>query len=164
MSGSSSAVTPSDTQAAASARKRFVRLGVDDADPLARALALVGDRWSLAIIAQLVEGPMRFNDLAESVAPIARTVLSERLRRLEETGLIVRRPGDTPRRHVYRLTLSGGELARVSGVLAEWSSQYLGDGAPALVHRECGSAVSTGWHCASCGQIPARDVTTPARQ
>jgi DNA-binding HxlR family transcriptional regulator len=165
----SSSLSRSDSNAQADAdvsvpegtRKRFVRLGVDQSDPLARALAVVGDRWSLAIIARLVEGPRRFNDLAETVAPIARTVLSERLRRLEETGLVSRRPGDTPKRHVYRLTLAGGELARVAGVLADWSSRHLGDGSPALVHRDCGGAILTAWQCENCGSVAPRDVASP---
>ncbi|MCW2949569.1 MAG: ytcD2 [Thermoleophilia bacterium] len=129
--------------------------------PLAHALAVVGDRWSLAVVAQLTTGAQRFNDLAAALKPIARTVLSERLRRLEDAGIITRRQySDAPVRWNYRLSVSGSELARVAGVLADWGSRHLGDGMPALVHEECGTGVMVAWHCADCGPVPPRDVVT----
>lgn len=137
------------------ARRGFAEL------PLAKALALVGDRWSLAVVAQLTEGAQRFNDLADALKPIARTVLSERLRRLEDAGIITRRQySDAPVRWNYRLSVSGAELARVAGVLADWGARYLGDGLPALVHEECGSGVMVAWHCSECGPVTAKAVKT----
>lgn len=129
--------------------------------PLDRALRLVGDRWSLAIIARLTGGPMRFNDLAASAAPIARTVLSERLRRLEDAGLVARRQyTDTPVRWNYRLTVAGSDLARVCGVLADWSSRNLGDGTPAFSHHGCDGEVGPAYRCTECGLVPAREIET----
>lgn len=129
--------------------------------PLSRALATVGDRWSLAIVAQLTEGPQRFNDLAAAVAPIARTVLSERLRRLEEAGIVSRREySQSPQRWNYRLTMAGADLARVCGVLADWGSRHLGDGSPALRHSTCGAPVAPAYCCDECGTVAARDVAT----
>ncbi|MCW2955234.1 MAG: transcriptional regulator, HxlR family [Thermoleophilia bacterium] len=129
--------------------------------PLAKALTVVGDRWSLAVVAQLVEGPQRFNDLADALKPIARTVLSERLRRLEEASIITKRQySDAPVRWNYRLSMSGAELARVAGVLADWGARHLGDGLPALVHTECGQGVMVAWHCSDCGPVPAKDLAT----
>lgn len=94
-----------------------------DVDALSRALCVVGDRWSLAIVSQLATaGPQRFSDLAGAVAPIARTVLSERLRRLDEAGVIEREQYcDAPVRFSYRLTTSGTALAATCASLATWS-------------------------------------------
>ena len=137
------------------ARRGFAEL------PLAKALSVVGDRWSLAVVAQLTEGAQRFNDLAPALKPIARTVLSERLRRLEDAGIITRRQySDAPVRWNYKLSVSGAELARVAGVLADWGARHMGDGMPALTHDECGSAVMVAWHCSDCGPVPAKAVTT----
>lgn len=141
--------------AAEDARRGFAEL------PLAKALTVVGDRWSLAVVAQLVEGAQRFNDLADALKPIARTVLSERLRRLEDAGIITRRQySDAPVRWNYRLSMSGAELARVAGVLADWGARHLGDGMPALTHAECGSGVMVAWHCSECGPVAAKDVAS----
>lgn len=128
-------------------------------DPLALALGIVGDRWSLAVVARLIDGPQRFNDLATAIAPIARTVLSDRLRRLEEAGVIARRQySETPARWNYRLTVAGADLARVCGVLADWGSRHLGDGTPALGHAGCGGAITPVYSCETCGVIPAREL------
>lgn len=125
------------------------------------ALRTVGDRWSLAIVAQLTAGPQRFNDLATSVTSIARTVLSDRLRRLEDAGIIARRQYSvSPVRWNYRLTVSGGELARVCGVLADWSSRHMGSGAAVLSHSECGAEVMPAYRCERCGLVHAREVTS----
>lgn len=140
---------------ASDARRGFAEL------PLAKALAVVGDRWSLAVVAELTSGPHRFNDLASGLKPIARTVLSERLRRLEDAGIITRRQySETPARWNYRLSVAGAELARVAGVLADWGSRHLGDGMPALTHAGCGGAVMAAWHCNDCGPVTPRDVVT----
>jgi DNA-binding HxlR family transcriptional regulator len=137
------------------ARRGFAEL------PLARALAVVGDRWSLAVVAQLTEGAQRFNDLADALKPIARTVLSERLRRLEDAGIITRRQySEAPVRWNYRLSMSGAELARVAGVLADWGSRHLGDGEAALTHDACGSDVMVAWQCVECGTVSPKAVTT----
>ncbi len=126
---------------------------------LDQALQAVGDRWSLAIVARLVAGPLRFNDLATVCKPIARTVLSDRLRKLEESGVVARRKySDTPARYNYRLTVAGAELARVCGVLADWASRNLAGSGAALTHRECGHDVMPSYSCTACGPIAARDV------
>jgi DNA-binding HxlR family transcriptional regulator len=148
-------LAPESSAPASDARRGFAEL------PLAQALAVVGDRWSLAVVAQLVEGPQRFNDLATSLKPIARTVLSERLRRLEDAAIITKRQySDAPVRWNYRLSVSGAELARVAGVLADWGARHLGDGMPALIHEECGTGVMVAWHCADCGPVAPKAVIT----
>ena len=80
--------------------------------PLADALARVGDRWTLLVVATLLEGEKRFNELQEELDGIAPNVLSGRLKLLGEQALVVARPySERPPRFVYELTESGRELA-----------------------------------------------------
>jgi len=126
---------------------------------LGAALGAVGDRWSLAVVAQLTRGPQRFNDLAGALAPIARTVLSDRLRRLEESGVLAKRQySSAPVRCNYRLTVAGAELARVCGVLADWASRHMLEGEVGLLHRGCAGTVMPAWRCDTCGPVPSREV------
>src|SRR5918912_796881 len=72
---------------------------------LADALATVGDRWTLLIVATLLDGPRRFGELQEEVEGIAPNVLTQRLRHLEGEGLLVPRAySERPRRFEYELT------------------------------------------------------------
>src|SRR3712207_6295822 len=80
--------------------------------PLADALASVGDRWALLVIAALLDGPRRFGELEQELPGIAPNVLSNRLRRLEEEGLVIAEPyQQRPARFVYEATAPGRELA-----------------------------------------------------
>src|SRR4051812_6737785 len=79
--------------------------------PLAEALAMVGDRWTLLVIEALLEGPSRFNALQPATAGISPNILAPRLRRLEEQRLVVAQPySDRPPRYEYELTAPGREL------------------------------------------------------
>src|SRR3954451_12424130 len=82
------------------------------ASPLADALARVGDRWTLLVVATLLDGPRRFNELQEALGGIAPNILSARLKALGEHALVVQRPySQRPPRFVYELSESGRELA-----------------------------------------------------
>ena len=73
--------------------------------PLAEALAAVGDRWTLLVVEALLDGPLRFNELQERIEGIAPNILTQRLRRLEQEGLVVAQPySERPPRYVYELT------------------------------------------------------------
>ena len=116
--------------------------------PLADALARVGDRWTLLLVAALLEGEKRFNELQDELDGIAPNVLSARLKLLGEQALVVSRPySERPPRFVYELTASGRELAGALRLLAEW-------GAPASrsAHR-CGTALEARWWCPNCEEI-----------
>src|SRR5256885_16808506 len=76
---------------------------------LARALDVVGDRWSLLIVRELLVGPMRYGELVASLGGIATNLLADRLRSLESAGVIERRLGQTSGA-VYALTPGGREL------------------------------------------------------
>ena len=117
--------------------------------PLADALARVGDRWTLLLIAALLGGERRFNELQEELDGIAPNVLSARLKLLGEQALVVSRPySERPPRFVYELTESGRELAGALRLLADWGARS-GAGEP-LRHVACGTALEARWWCPNC--------------
>ena len=90
---------------------------------LMEAVARVGDKWTLLLVSALLDGPRRFNDLVDDLGGIAPNVLSQRLRQLEQHGILVATPYSTrPPRFVYQLTGSGLELAGVLRLLAQWGA------------------------------------------
>ncbi len=120
--------------------------------PLADALARVGDRWTLLLVAALLDGEKRFNELQEQLDGIAPNVLSARLKLLAEQALVVSRPySERPPRFVYELSESGRELAGALRLLADWGARS-GAGEP-LRHAACGSALQARWWCPSCETI-----------
>jgi DNA-binding HxlR family transcriptional regulator len=87
---------------------------------LARALDVVGDRWNLLIVRELLVGPMRYGELVASLGGIATNLLADRLRSLESAGVIERRLGQ-PSGVVYALTPWGSELREAVEALIRWS-------------------------------------------
>jgi DNA-binding HxlR family transcriptional regulator len=91
---------------------------------LIEACATVGDRWSLPVVAALLEGPLRYTELRERLADIAPNILSARLRSLEAGGLIAaHRYSSRPQRFEYRLTTEGAALAEAVRALAGWAAR-----------------------------------------
>lgn len=91
--------------------------------PVERTLALIAGKWRPMILFRLGQGPMRFNALARSLAPVSQRVLTETLRGLEADGLIWRRDHATIPPHVdYGLTARGAALAPVFDALAAWGN------------------------------------------
>jgi DNA-binding HxlR family transcriptional regulator len=89
--------------------------------PVARTLDLVGDRWSLLVIRDLLGGKKRYGDLLASREHIPTNILAERLKRLEQAGLVERVPySEHPPRFEYRLTAEGRGLGRAVDALATW--------------------------------------------
>jgi DNA-binding HxlR family transcriptional regulator len=129
---------------------------------VARALEVLGDRWTLLVIRDAFAGVRRFDDFQRGLG-IARNVLSDRLGRLVEEGVLERRPyQERPERFEYRLTEKGAGLWRALVALMQWGDRYYAPpaGPPRLVrHRECGGQVDEHFACARCGaQLDARDV------
>jgi DNA-binding HxlR family transcriptional regulator len=101
----------------ANRRKYGDRCGV------ARALDLVGERWALLVVRELLLGPKRFTDLREGLPHVSPDVLSQRLRELESDGIVVRRKLAPPAgSRVYELTERGLELEPVVLALGRWGS------------------------------------------
>ncbi len=128
----------------------------DSVCPVARALALLGDRWTLLIIRELFLGTHRF-DAFQAQTGMSPHLLSTRLKRLEEAGVVERRPYQTrPRRHEYRLTPKGEDLHGVVLALRAWGLRWCDFGAedePAirLIHKDCGGEVGSAPTCPQCG-------------
>ena len=98
---------------------------------LARALDVVGDRWTLLIIRELTPGPRRYTDLIDGLPGISRNLLTERLRGLERDGIVARRDLPPPAaRQVYELTEDGRDLANATVSLVAWGVRRLGDRKP----------------------------------
>jgi len=94
---------------------------------IARALDLIGERWALLVIRELVLGPKRFTDLRRGLPDIATNVLSQRLRELEQDGIVTRRQLPPPAAsNVYELTEYGQELVPIMLALGRWGASTLG--------------------------------------
>jgi len=123
----------------------------DQACPVAKTLELIGDRWTLLVIRDLLSGTRRFQDLLGSLEGIAPNILSDRLRLMEEHGLVSRRQySEHPPRAEYELTAKGKELGVVVAALAAWGTQHVYKRA-SLVHAGCGRPVKLGYFCPDCG-------------
>jgi DNA-binding HxlR family transcriptional regulator len=99
--------------------------------PLAHALGVVGERWTLLVVRELLHGPKRYTDLAEGLPRIGTNVLASRLRELERFGVVRKRKLPPPAAStVYELTDYGLELEEVMNALARWGARSLGPPRP----------------------------------
>jgi len=117
------------------------------------ALSIVGDRYALLVVRELRYGKTRFGEIAASTgAP--RDVLTARLRKLEEAGVIERRRySQRPERHEYLLTRSGLELQPVLLALKEWGDRHCNPGTePIVFEHACGAEFHPVTTCAACGE------------
>ena len=102
---------------------------------IARALELVGDRWTLLIIRDLALGLTRFDQFLESLG-VASNVLTDRLNRLVDEGVLERvRYSERPERFEYRLTNKGRELGVALLALMQWGDRYLSEKPPRIARR-----------------------------
>ena len=94
--------------------------------PIAGALDIVGDKWTLLVLRDLLDGKTRFSEFERAPESMTTNILTNRLRRLEAHGLIVRRRGDG-RRHEYHLAPKGEALRPAILALAAWGNAHLPD-------------------------------------
>jgi DNA-binding HxlR family transcriptional regulator len=131
---------------------------------IARAMDLLGERWTILVLRESFNGVRRFDDIQQNTgAP--RQVLSARLAHLVEQGLLRRVPYQEPgqrQRYEYRLTDKGLDLYPVLVGLLQWGDKYLADdGAPpvTLTHKGCGEPVRVTMMCADDHEVgSAREV------
>ena len=117
----------------------------------------MGDRWTLQVIAGLLDGPKRFGELAQALDGIAPNVLTSRLRELERQGLVVTTPySQRPLRLAYALSDTGHELRDAIALLSAWSARQTG-ATEGPVHDSCGTALETRLFCPTCEQ-PADEI------
>jgi len=95
--------------------------------PVAHALDLIGERWSLLVVRELMRGPRRYTDLVDSLPGIGTNILASRLRDLEAAGVVAKRTLPPPAAsRVYELTEYGQRLRSVLRELAMWGARSLG--------------------------------------
>ena len=129
---------------------------------VARALDLLGDRWTFLILRECFFGVRRFGQLARNLG-MSRKILSDRLGRLVEARVLERRLyRSDPDRYEYRLTDTGKELYPAILALLRWGDEHLAgeDGPPLLLrHRPCGADTTSKLVCSECGaELRADDV------
>lgn len=120
-------ITKKDTQ-----KSEYKSYGLDC--PIARSLDVIGDRWTLLIIRDLLRGTHKYQDLLTSLEGISTNLLAERLARMVDEGIITKTMySDKPPRAEYHLTEQGEQLGAVVDALFEWGTQWRGWGeAPEL--------------------------------
>ena len=95
--------------------------------PLSRALDVIGERWTLVIVQELLKQPRRYGALLDRLPGISTSVLADRLRRLERAGVVAREPGAVGAGVVYALTARGQELEEALRALRRWGAGFLAD-------------------------------------
>lgn len=125
--------------------------------PIARALAAIGDRWTVLIVRELFLRTRRFEEF-QSQTGMSSHLLSTRLKRLEEEGIIARRQySERPARFEYRLTEKGLDLYPLLLSLKGWGEKWGGykkgaEPALVIVHQACGHELGLKLGCPSCGE------------
>ena len=133
--------------------------------PVAKSLDILGDRWTLLVVRDLLRGKTRFKDLESSLPGIPTNILADRLKLLEAHHIVHRLYySEHPPRAEYHLTPEGEELGSVIAAVALWGSRNLSepqDRRFELVHAGCGTPVTQHWVCPSCGkEVPSTGVHT----
>jgi DNA-binding HxlR family transcriptional regulator len=135
----------------------------DQVCSVARTLELIGERWTLLIVRDAFLGVRRFEDFHRSLG-ISRGILTDRLARLSDAGILERRLyNEHPPRYEYRLTEKGRDLWPATVALAKWGDRYLAeDGPPRLfLHRGCGGELTERLKCSKCeAELTVRDIET----
>jgi DNA-binding HxlR family transcriptional regulator len=92
--------------------------------PVARAAEILADRWTVLIIRELLADVNHFNELERGLPHMSRTLLTERLRRLEQAGILEYRCAARGKQSEYRLTTAGRELQRIIDLFGEWGARW----------------------------------------
>jgi DNA-binding HxlR family transcriptional regulator len=130
---------------------------------LARALGVIGERWTLLIIRDAFYGVRRFNDF-QAHLDVPRAVLSDRLTGLVEDGILERQPDPAHAgRHIYALTAAGRDLWPALHALMTWGDRHRHRNSRLFEHGACGTVLDGEGRCARCGLTPGPDdiVTVP---
>lgn len=93
--------------------------------PIATTLDLVGDKWTLVLIRDMLNGKARYSEFLESPERITTNILASRLARMEESGLIEKTPYQRrPTRYAYSLTIMGRELRPILQAICRWGNRH----------------------------------------
>ena len=132
---------------------------------LARALGVVGERWTLLIVRDAFYGVRRFNDF-QAHLDIPRAVLTDRLGGLVDDGVLQRRPDpERAGRHIYELTAAGRELWPVLYSLLVWGEHHRYRNSRTYNHADCGTRLDDRGRCSRCDLTPGpEDILTEPRR
>jgi DNA-binding HxlR family transcriptional regulator len=128
--------------------------------PIADVLELIGEKWSLLAVREVMYGVRRFDGIVRNTgAP--RDVLATRLRKLVAAGILEkRRYSERPPRDEYWLTQAGKDLSPVLMVLKNWGDKHLPDAPHVVFEHTCGHEFVAEVHCEACGEkLRGRDLT-----
>ncbi len=136
----------------------------DQVCSIARTLEVLGERWTLLVIRDVFSGRRRFDQIQENLG-VARNVLSTRLARLADEGILYKRAyQEHPPRYEYFLTEKGLDLWPTLISMLHWGDRHLADpeGPPMLIrHKDCGGLVDERGTCGECGgRLDARGAYT----
>jgi DNA-binding HxlR family transcriptional regulator len=128
---------------------------------VADALGVVGEKYALLVLREVFYGVRRFDEIQRNTgAP--RDVLTARLRRLVEAGVLTRRPySERPPRFEYRLTPAGRELRPVLMTLMAWGDRHLADRPYVVFEHSCGADLDPMTVCRACGREVREGELTP---
>jgi DNA-binding HxlR family transcriptional regulator len=107
---------------------RFSKYDYGEACPISMAASVVCERWTLQIIRELFFGSTHYSELQRYIPNISPSLLRNRLRFLEEQGVVLRKCSSTPNRYEYHLTPSGKALAPVLTEMGKWGMRFASDG------------------------------------
>jgi DNA-binding HxlR family transcriptional regulator len=131
---------------------------------IASALYLVGERWSLLAVREIMLGNRRFDEIARNTgAP--RDRIAARLKALQAAGVVERRQyQDRPARYEYFLTPAGKALGPVVDALRFWGDRWVRDDEPMVIEHDCGHPLDAAWSCRHCGrEVRASEYTSTVR-
>jgi DNA-binding HxlR family transcriptional regulator len=132
---------------------------------LARALEVIGERWTLLIVRDAFYGVRRFNDF-QAHLDVPRAVLTERLSGLVDDGILERRPDpEHAGRHLYELTGAGRDLWPVLSALLAWGGRHRHPNSRVFKHAACATRLSDSGYCARCEMTPGpEDIVMERRR
>ena len=131
---------------------------------IAAAMTVLGEKWSLLVVRELALGVHRFDEIQRNTgAP--RDILANRLRKLEEEGVLERQQyQERPVRHGYHLTASGNELRPILLALSQWGEKWTEQRNVADWVHTCGETLELVHTCKACGgEVRGRDLRLQPR-
>ncbi|PRY41756.1 winged helix-turn-helix transcriptional regulator [Umezawaea tangerina] len=131
---------------------------------IASSLHVLGERWTLLAVREMSYGVHRFERIA-GYTGASRNILTDRLRTLEQAGVVERRQySEHPPRFEYHLTEAGTELAPVLLALSEWGDKWANDPPITSFDHDCGHPLKIDHTCRHCHREITRDSLTPRRR
>ncbi|WP_085505358.1 winged helix-turn-helix transcriptional regulator [Thalassobacillus devorans] len=120
---------------------------------IAQTLNIIGDRWTLLIVHEIFIGNNTFSEIKRGLNGISSNLLSDRLKYLEESGLVASSLySDHPPRYAYNLTDSGKDLEDVFNSIILWGRQHLDKCYKKIIHDKCNHEVDITYYCSYCNE------------